>query len=184
MTKEEFEKFNGKDKASQYTLIRRGKDNKLQVVWYHEAYKDKITKAAELLNKAAELAEDAGLKNYLKLRAKALLDDNYFDSDCAWMDMKNNTIDFVVGPIENYEDGLYEYRAAEEATLLVKDKVWSKKLDKYLAMLPELQSNLPVDEKYRKEKPGSNSDLGVYDIIYYAGNANCGGKDHSHQPSE
>ncbi len=176
MTKEEFEKFNGKDKASQYTLIRRGKDKKLQVVWYHEAYKDKITKAAELLNKAAELAEDAGLKNYLKLRAKALLDDNYFDSDCAWMDMKNNTIDFVVGSIENYEDGLYEYRAAEEATLLVKDKVWSKKLDKYLAMLPELQSNLPVDDKYRKEKPGSNSDLGVYDIIYYAGNANCGGK--------
>jgi len=176
ITKEEFEKFNDKNKTSQYTIIRRDDKGKLKVIWYHEAYKEKVEQAAKLLKQAAELAEDAGLKKYLELRAKALLDDNYFDSDIAWMDMKNNTIDFVVGPIENYEDGLYEYRAAEESTILVKDKVWSQKLDKFIAMLPELQTNLPVEEKYRKEKPGSNSDLGVYDIIYYAGNANCGGK--------
>ena len=94
----------------------------------------------------------------------------------AWMDMKINTIDFVVGPIENYEDGLYEYRAAQEATILVKDKDWSRKLDKFIAILPELQQAIPVDASYKAEKPGTDSDLGVYDIIYYAGHANCGGK--------
>jgi hypothetical protein len=176
MTKEEFEKFTDKDKASLYTLIRRDKDGKLKVEWYHEAFKEKIEKAAELLKQAAELAEDAGLKNYLELRSKALLDDNYYDSDIAWMEMKTNTIDFVVGPIENYEDGLYEYKAAQEAAILIKDIEWSKKLDKFIATLPELQKVLPVDDKYKTETPGTDSDLGVYDIIYYAGDANCGGK--------
>ncbi|MFH0866207.1 MAG: Zn-dependent hydrolase [Bacteroidota bacterium] len=176
MTKEEFEKFTDKDKASLYTLIRRDKDGKLKVVWYHEAFKEKIEKAAELLKQAAELAEDAGLKNYLELRSKALLDDNYYDSDIAWMEMKTNTIDFVVGPIENYEDGLFEYKAAQEAVILIKDKEWSKKLDKFIATLPELQKALPVDYKYKTETPGTDSDLGVYDIIYYAGDANSGGK--------
>ena len=176
MTKEEFEKFGDKNKTSQYTLIRRNDDKSLKCVWYHEAYKEKIQKAAALLQKAALLAEDAGLKNYLNLRAQALLTDDYFASDMAWMDMKNNTLDFVVGPIENYEDELFGYKTAHEAALLVKDKDWSLKLAKYSAMLPELQTQLPVDAKYKKEKPGSNSDLNAYDIIYYAGNSNCGGK--------
>lgn len=176
MTKEEFESFNDKDKSSLYTLIRRDNEGKLKVIWYHEAFKEKVEKAAELLMKAAGLAEDAGLKNYLELRSKGMLDDNYFESDMAWMDMKTNTIDFVVGPIENYEDGLYEYKAAQEAAILIKDKEWSQKLDKFIATLPELQKALPVEEKYKSEKPGTDSDLGVYDIVYYAGDANCGGK--------
>ncbi|HNY07478.1 MAG TPA: Zn-dependent hydrolase [Bacteroidales bacterium] len=176
MTKEEFEKFGDKNKTSQYTLIRRNDDKSLKCVWYHEAYKEKTQKAAALLQKAALLAEDPGLKNYLNLRAQALLTDDYFASDMAWMDMKNNTLDFVVGPIENYEDELFGYKTAHEAALLVKDKDWSLKLAKYSAMLPELQTQLPVDAKYKKEKPGSNSDLNAYDIIYYAGNSNCGGK--------
>jgi hypothetical protein len=176
MTKAEFEKFADKDKASQYTVLRRDKDGKLKVIWYHEAFKEKIDKAAGLLLKAADLAEDAGLKNYLKLRSKALLSDDYYNSDIAWMEMKTNTLDFVVGPIENYEDGIYEYKAAQESAILVKDKDWSKKLDKFIAILPELQKELPVADKYKQEKPGTDSDLGVYDIIYYAGDANCGGK--------
>jgi hypothetical protein len=92
------------------------------------------------------------------------------------MDMKSNKIDFVVGPIENYEDGIYEYKAAQEAVILVKDIDWTKKLDKFIATLPELQKALPVDAKYKAEVPGSESDLCVYDIIYYAGQANSGGK--------
>jgi hypothetical protein len=176
MTKAEFEKLSDKNKTSLYTILRRDKDGKLNVIWYHEAFKEKVDKAAALLLKAADLAEDAGLKKYFQLRSKALLTDNYFESDMAWMDMKTNTIDFVVGPIENYEDGIFEYKAANEAAILVKDKEWSKKLDKFIATLPELQKALPVDEKYKKEVPGSSSDLGVYDIIYYAGDANSGGK--------
>jgi len=176
MTKAQFEKCTDKNKESLYTLLRYDKKGELTAVWYHDAYKAQVTKASDLLLKAAALAEDAGLKKYLELRAKALLSDEYYDSDIAWMEMKTNKLDFVVGPIENYEDGLYEYKAAHEATILVKDIEWSKKLDKFLAILPELQKALPVDAKYKTEMPGTDSDLGVYDIIYYAGHANCGGK--------
>lgn len=176
MTKEEFEAFGDKNKTSQYTLLRRDEAGKLKCVWYHEAFKEKTEKAASLLKQAAELAEDPGLKNYLTLRAEALLTDDYFKSDMAWMDMKTNTIDFVVGPIENYEDELFGYKTAHESSLLVKDKEWSKKLEKYTAMLPDLQKELPCDPKYKKEVPGTSSDLNAYDILYYAGNSNSGGK--------
>lgn len=176
MTKEEFEKLKNKDKTSLYTVIRRNADHSLKVVWYHEEYKDKLQQASDLIKKAAALAEDAGLKKYLELRAEALMTSNYQPSDFAWMDMKTNKIDFVVGPIENYEDALFGYKAAFESFVLVKDLEWSKKLEKYTSMLPMLQRELPVDAKYKKEKPASSSDLGVYDAIYYAGDCNSGSK--------
>jgi hypothetical protein len=176
MTKEEFEKLADKNKTSLYTVICRNEDKSLKVVWYHEEYKEQLKKASDLLKKAAEIAEDAGFKKYLELRAEALITSKYQPSDMAWMDMKTNHIDFVVGPIENYEDGLFEYKAAFEAFVLVKDMEWSKKLDKYIAMLPEIQTELPVDAKYKKEKPGTDSDLGVYDAIYYGGDCNAGSK--------
>jgi hypothetical protein len=176
MTREEFEKWNDANKTSQYTVIERNADKSLKSVWYHEVYADNIRKAAGLLLKAAELAEDAGLKKYLELRSKALLTDDYFASDMAWMDMKTNTLDFVVGPIESYEDELFGYKAAHEAAVLVKDKEWSTKLEKYAAMLPALQKELPCDAKYKKEVPGTDSDLNAYEILYYAGHSNSGGK--------
>jgi hypothetical protein len=176
MSKEEFEKWNDPNKASQYTVVVRNEDKSLKSVWFHEAYAEKVKKASELLLKAADLAEDAGLKKYLTLRSKALLTDDYFASDMAWMDMKTNTLDIVAGPIENYEDELFGYKAAHEASVLVKDKEWSTKLAKYAAMLPALQKELPCDPKYKKEIPGTDSDLNAYDILYYAGNSNCGGK--------
>jgi hypothetical protein len=176
MTKEEFEKWNDKNKSSQYTIVVRDENNALKSVWYHEAYEDKVKKASELLLKAADLAEDAGLKKYLTLRSAALLSDDYFASDMAWMDMKTNTLDFVVGPIENYEDELFGYKAAHEAAVLVKDKEWSTKLEKFATMLPTLQKELPCDPKYKKEVPGTDSDLNAYDILYYAGHTNSGGK--------
>ncbi|HSN50401.1 MAG TPA: hypothetical protein VLR52_04150, partial [Bacteroidales bacterium] len=104
MTKEEFEAWKEKDKTSQYTLVGRNNDKSLKLIWFHDAYKDKLGRAAEMLQKASELAEDPGLKKYLALRANALVSDDYFASDMAWMEMKNNTIDIVIGPIENYED--------------------------------------------------------------------------------
>jgi len=176
MTKEEFEKWNDKIKSSQYTIVVRDENKALKSVWYHEAYADKTKKASELLLKAAELAEDAGLKKYLTLRSAALLSDDYFASDMAWMEMKTNTLDFVVGPIENYEDELFGYKTAHEAAILVKDKEWSTKLEKFAAMLPTLQKELPCDPKYKKEVPGTDSDLNAYDILYYAGHTNSGGK--------
>jgi hypothetical protein len=176
MTKEEFEKWNDKNKSSQYTVVVRNADKSLKSVWYHEVYAEKTKKASDLLLQAAGLAEDAGLKKYLTLRSEALLTDDYFASDMAWMDMKTNTLDIVAGPIENYEDELYGYKSAHEAAILVKDKEWSTRLAKFAAMLPALQKELPCDPKYKQEVPGTDSDLNAYDILYYAGHTNSGGK--------
>jgi len=176
ITKEEFDKFEAADKSSLYTVITRNADSTLSSVPYHVAYKEHIEKAANLLKQAAELAEDEGLKKYLNLRAEALLTDDYLASDLAWMDMKTNTIDFVIGPIENYEDALSGAKAAYEAFILIKDKEWSDKLTKFAALLPKLQKSLPVDAKYKKEVPGTASDLNVYNAVYYAGDCNAGSK--------
>ncbi len=176
MTKKEFEAWNNDTKTSLYTLIRRDENGDLKSVPYHIAFEDEINKAAGLLQQSAELAEDAGLKNYLEKRAQALLTDEYYDSDVAWMEMKNNTIDFVVGPIESYEDKLFGYKASHEAYILIKDKDWSNRLVKYAALLPDLQKDLPCEQKYKDETPGSDSDLNAYDAIYYAGDCNAGSK--------
>lgn len=176
MTVEEFEKWDNPDKKSLYTFVRRNSEGELETIWYSEAYKEEFTKAADLLNKAAELAENEDFANYLRLRAEALLSNKYQPSDFAWMDMKGNDIDLVFGPIENYEDQLFGYKAACEAFILVKDKEWSAKLAKYAQFLPDLQKGLPVDPEYKKETPGSDADLNAYDAIFYAGDCNAGSK--------
>jgi len=176
MTKEEFEALADPNKSSLYTLVRRNADGTLRVVWYHDAYASQLQKAAGLMKQAAALAEDAGLKKYLELRAEALLTSNYQPSDFAWMEMKQSNIDFVVGPIENYEDGLFGYKAAFESYVLLKDPVWSQRLAKYAAMLPDLQRGLPVPEDYKKEIPGADADLNAYDVLFYAGDCNAGSK--------
>ena len=176
MTKEEYDKLDNKDKGSLYTIIRRKEDKSLEVVPYSVVYKEKLTKAAELLKKAAELAENESLKKYLNLRAEAFLNDQYKASDMAWMDLKDNGLDLIIGPIENYEDALYNAKAAFEAYVLVKDKAWSEKLARYAKLLPDLQKGIPVEDKYKKEKPGSNSQLAALDVIYYAGDCNSGSK--------
>ncbi len=176
ITKEEFEAWNEESKTSLYTLIRRGEDGQLESIPYNIAFEDQVKKASDLILKAAALAEDPGLKNYLEKRAMALLNDEYFESDVAWMEMKNNTIEFIVGPIENYEDQLYGYKAAHESFILIKDKQWSEKLVRYAALLPGLQKGLPCEQKYKNEMPGMDSDLNVYDAVYYAGDCNAGSK--------
>ncbi len=176
MTKEEFEAAELEGKSSFYTFIRRNDEGNLIAIPYHEMFEEEVQTVSNLLRECAELAEDAGLKKYLSLRADALLDDNYQPSDMAWMDMKTNGIDVVIGPIENYEDALYNYKAAHEAYVLVKDKQWSDRLSKYADYLPELQVGLPVPEKYKAEKPGSDADLNAYDVVYYAGDCNAGSK--------
>lgn len=176
MTVEEFESWIDPDKASLYTMITRNNEGKLVAVPYSEAFKDQHSRAAELILKAAELAEDPGLKKYLTLRADALLTNQYQPSDFAWMEMKKSNIDFIAGPIENYEDQLFGYKAAHESFVLIKDPAWSAKLEKFNAMLPGLQAGLPVDPAYKAEKPGTDADMNVYDAIYYAGDCNAGSK--------
>jgi hypothetical protein len=182
MTKEEFEKAlaaRPREAAALkglYTVVRRDARGGLVAVPYHEAYRAEVDTAVAKLRAAAALAEDPGLKRYLELRAQALLADDYRASDLAWMDMKNNGVDCVIGPIETYEDKLYGYKATHEGYVLIKDKEWSARLARYAALLPRLQERLPVPPKYRAEKPGSDSDLNAYDAVFYAGDCNAGAK--------
>jgi len=176
MTKEEFEAWDEPTKNSLYTLIRRDEAGNLLAIPYSQAFQEQHEKAAGLMRQAAELAEDEGLKNYLLARVEALLTNDYQPSDYAWMAMKESNIDFIVGPIENYEDRLFGYKAAHEAFILVKDPVWSAQLDKFNAMLPGLQAGLPVPAAYKAETPGSDSDINVYYALYYAGDCNAGSK--------
>jgi len=176
MTKLEIEAFIDENKSSLYTFIRRNKEGKLYSIPYHVQFKNEVREVANLLLEAAKLADDEGLKNYLELRAQAFLDDKYQASDLAWMDMKTNTLDIVIGPIETYEDQLYGNKAAHEAYVLLKDRVWSEKLARFSSFLPELQSGLPVSEAYKSEIPGTDSDINAYDVVYYAGDCNAGSK--------
>jgi len=176
MTKTEFEQATLANKDGLYSTISRNDAGKLITIAYSEKYSDEINRAAAILEKAATFADNKEFSNYLNMRAKALRTDQYQASDLAWMDMKNNPIDVVIGPIENYEDQLYGYRAAFEAYVLIKDLSWSEKLAKYAQYLPELQKELPVAKKYKAEVPGSDADLNAYDVIYYGGHSNAGSK--------
>lgn len=182
MTREQFEsaasvsREAARQLKSQYTLVIRPEGGGLVPVPYHKAFAGQLKIAAEKLREAAKLAEDPGLRKYLQLRAQALLTDDYQASDLAWLDMKKNKLDIVIGPIETYEDRLFGYKAAYEAYVLVKDLEWSRRLAHYVRLLPSLQMGLPVPPEYKREKPGAESDIYVYDALYFAGDCNAGSK--------
>lgn len=176
MTREELENSPLPDAKGAYSLVRRDAKGQLYTIPYHEAYAEELKEAADLLRKASEITQNTAFRQYLTLRADALLSSQYLRSDEAWLDMKDNGIDIIIGPIENYEDKLFNYRTAFESYVLVKDKEWSKRLERYVQFLPELQKTLPVAAKYKAETPGSDAQLNAYDVIYYAGDCNAGSK--------
>jgi hypothetical protein len=176
MTKEEFDLAYLPGKAGLYSVVRRNAAGELTVVPYHVVYAQELKSASELLHRAADLAENQNFANYLKLRANAFLSSDYQLSDLFWMDVKDNPIDVVIGPIETYEDKIYGYRAAFESYVLIKDMEWSERLSRFATFLPELQAGLPVPDAYKQESPGTDSDLNAYDVVYYAGDSNAGAK--------
>lgn len=177
MTKEEFEELGLLDEKGLYSMVRRDEAGKLYTIPYHEFFRNQLEEASGHLLEAAEICEDPELKKYLKLKSKALLTDDYTESDIAWINMRNNTLDIIIGPTEHYEDALYNYRTAYEAYILVKDKAWSKKLEKYIELLPQLQAELPVADEYKRETPNTEAaQLNAYDVIFYAGDCNSGSK--------
>ncbi len=176
MTREEFEAADFADKTGLYSFVRRDADGNLFTVPYHVEFATELAAAASLLREAAELAEHPGFAIYLRLRAEALVTGDYQPSDFAWMDVRGNPIELVIGAIETYEDRLFGYRAAYESYVLVKDMAWSERLSRFADFLPELQRGLPVPDEYKAETPGTDSDLNAYDVIYYAGDSNAGSK--------
>jgi len=174
MTKDEFERWVSSlpDKDQEqakgfFTVIRRnGKD--LQIVPYSEAYNDDLTKASTLLREAAELTDNESLKKFLTTRADALLSNNYYDSDMAWMDL-DAPLDITIGPYETYNDELFGYKAAFEAYINVRDEEESTKLSAFTDHLQEIENNLPIDPQYRNPKLGAAAPIRVVDQILSSG---------------
>jgi hypothetical protein len=176
MSKQEFEAWQQHGKDEQYSIVKRDAEGGLVLVPYSKAFASQVNEIADLLMKASLLADDEEFATYLQLRAEALRSDDYQASDMAWMDMKNNPVELVIGPIETYQDALYGYRAAFETFVLIKDLAWSERLARFAKYMPELQRGLPVDEAYKAEMPGSDADLNAYDLAYCAGDCNSGSK--------
>ncbi len=176
MTREEFESAFLPGKVGLYTFVRRDAEGKLTLVPYHVEYKDELAEAARLLREAGRLAKSPDFGNYLKLRAAALISDDFQLSDSYWMDVKDNEVDVVIGPIETYMDRMFGYRTAYESYVLIKDLEWSERLSRFAGFLPALQEGLPVPDEYKWESPGANADLNAYDVVYYAGHSNAASK--------
>lgn len=176
MSYDEFQAMKDPEKFSQYTILRRNEFGNLITIPYNKAYEEKIAEVVHLLQKVAEISENEKFKKYLQLRAKALSNDLYFESEVAWMELKDNILDFVIGPIEASEDRLFWNKAVYGALILVKDEDWSEKLERFTLLLPYLQRVLPVNNIYKAEMPGMQSQIGVYDAIHYSGNWNAGSK--------
>lgn len=166
ITKEEFEGWIEKHPEDEgafrslYTLVRRDGDN-LITIPYSEAYKQWLEPAADLMRQAAEITSNPSLKRFLTLRADAFFTDDYFESEMAWMDLKDTPIEVVIGPYEVYTDGLYGYKTAFEAFITVKNPEESAALDKYKNYLRDMEANLPVDENYKNFKRGFESPIAV-----------------------
>ena len=176
MSKEEFDAWQQEGKDGQYSIVHRADDGGLELIPYSVAFAEQIEAITGLLEQASVLAEDKEFAAYLTSRAQALKTDDYQASDMLWMDMKNNLIEVVIGPIETYQDALFGYRAAFETFVLIKDQAWSDRLTRFVKYMPELQSGLPVDDQYKAEMPGSDADLNAYDLAYCAGDCNSGAK--------
>ena len=176
ITREELDAAANAELRSLYTLVRRGEDGELTAIPYHEAFAEQVAFIAGRLRAAAEISETPSLARYLNLRADALLSDDYQVSDFAWMDMKDNTVEVIIGPIETYEDQLMGAKASHEALVLIKDQEWSARLARYAALLPALQATLPVAEAYKAEEPGAEAELNAYDLAFAAGSGNEGSK--------
>ena len=179
MTKEEFEQWikdhpdDEKAFTSEFTVIRRDGD-KLVAIPYSEFYKDKLTEARNLLKEAAKYADNPTLKKYLETRADAFLSNDYFESDMAWMDLKDHAIEVVIGPYEVYEDGMFNFKAAFECFLTLKDPVESKKLDVFKSYLRDMEIHLPIPDEHKNFDRGSESPLAVVNEIFTAGDTKAG----------
>ena len=176
MTKEEFETWHDVAGKDMYAMVRRDGKGRLKAIPYHVYFKPEVERAAMLLREAAAITDEPDLRTYLLARAKALLTDDYAASDIAWLDMRDNSIDVIIGPIETYEDELFGYKAAHTCYIAVRDLAWSRRLERFSSLLPDLQRGLPVDARYKAEAPGSDAQIGAYDAIYYAGDCNAGSK--------
>ncbi|HEX8422146.1 MAG TPA: hypothetical protein VF634_01980 [Pyrinomonadaceae bacterium] len=151
-----------------FHLIRRDPGGKLKTVPYSVGYREFLEPAARLLREAADLTTNATLKSFLVKRADAFLSDDYYESDVAWMDL-DAPIDVTIGPYETYEDELFNYKAAFESYVTLRDEAESAKLAKFSKYLQELEDNLPMEARYRNPKLGAASPIRVVNQVFSSG---------------
>jgi len=176
MNQNDFFSIPGNEKFDPFTIVIKDEQGNFKVLPYHTAYKTVINKAVGHIRKGAELCECEDFKAYLLQRAEDLLTDNFEKSDELWLNLDDNKIDFVVGPIENREDHLIWTKYSYGAFILLRNMEWTKNVEKFTLLLPYLQKNLPVEEKYKTETPEATSDIVIYDVLYNAGFCNAGSK--------
>ena len=151
-----------------YTVVKRDGD-KLIAVPYSVEYKQWLEPAAQLLEKAAAITTNPSLKKFLTLRAKAFRTDDYFESELAWMDLKDTPIEVAIGPYETYTDKLMGQKTAFESFVTLKDPAESAALDKYKAYLRDMEGNLPIDDQYKNFKRGFASPISVAEQVHDGG---------------
>ncbi|MBV9405505.1 MAG: hypothetical protein JO211_09185 [Acidobacteriaceae bacterium] len=181
MTREEFESWeaglspaDAKLAKSFFTVIRRdAQTRRLEIVPYYHEWQDDLQRAATLLRDAARLTGNASLERFLESRAAAFLDDDYYESDLAWMDL-DAPIDITIGPYETYNDELFGYKASFEAYICVKDEEETAKLKDFSRHLQQVENNLPIDAAYRNPKLGATTPIHVVNEILSAGDGNHG----------
>lgn len=179
MTKEEFEQFlsgisnEEQEKFKNLCTIITRQEGKLVAVPYSQQFKEFLEPAAVLLQEAADLTENASLKDYLIKRAAAFASDDYYESDMAWMDI-DSPVEVTIGPYEVYEDGLFGYKAAFESFVTVADPAASEKLAVYKSWLPKMEANLPIPDPMKNFSRGSESPIRVVDEVFTAGDTRAG----------
>jgi len=156
-----------------FTTIRRGADGPFEIVPYSSEYKAELTRAAALLRDAAALTGDATLRKFLNSRADAFLSNDYYASDVAWMEL-DSAIEPTIGPYEVYEDAWFNFKAAFEAFITVRDAAESTKLVKFSGELQDVENHLPIDPKLRNPKLGGMAPIRVVNVVLAAGDGNRG----------
>jgi hypothetical protein len=179
MSKEEFLQWiedHPEDKkvfTSEFTVIRRD-NGKLKAIPYSEYFKEDLEQAAKFLRQAAEYADNPTLEDYLEKRAAAFLSNDYYESDMAWMDLEDHLIEVVIGPYEVYEDEMFNYKAAFECFITLRDPEESEKLAKFGSYLVDIEKNLPIPDKYKNFERGSESPIVVAQEVFTAGDTKAG----------
>lgn len=156
-----------------FTLIRRDADGSLMALPYSVAYQNTLAEAAGHLRAAAALTSQPTLKKYLDLRAAAFLSNDYYASDVAWMEL-DASIEPTIGPYETYEDEWFNYKAAFEAFVTLRDDAETKKLGVFSSELQALENALPIDPALRNPQLGALAPIRVVNVVFTAGDANRG----------
>jgi hypothetical protein len=207
ITVEEWRNWENPGKNNPYSIVQRDAKGNLVAIPYHVAYEEKLRVMVKHLSIAASIiqTEDERFAGFLQERCEALMQSDYNKSDISWLGLLNNRLDIIIGPIENYEDEFQGSKTAFESYVMIRDTAWTRKLEKYVSLLPALQQSLPVAAAYKptlaengnkkipvidntsevvavvnpmnhEAKDKPGSSLAVFDVVFYAGHNNAGSK--------